>query len=276
MNGRHASGVGARENVRKRVLIQAAACNIGCSCRQTGVGTPRSLQGRALSAIYGLIGRWRGCWERLRRVWGDDASSAAKSRWPRYTFRSAPPQEAADNLVPRASTCIGVVSMSRRTARRRPVVVGSAQAYGGPLHARLQSSLSIADGGPSSVRRLALAGPMRAHCAAVNTGPACGRSSGGTPAHRKGRTDRRAAGRPDGRRSRATGRGTPSDRNGPADRDVFRWNAGWRRRSEISFFALRFASSSGLSNVCRRPSWRHVHVPRSPSTIPGWLLISTR
>ena len=63
--------VRGHENVRKRVLIQAAACNIGLLLRrQTGVGTPRSLQGRALSAIYGLIGRWRGCWERLRRVWG--------------------------------------------------------------------------------------------------------------------------------------------------------------------------------------------------------------
>ena len=63
--------VRGRENVRKRVLIQAAACNIGLLLRrQTGVGTPRSLQGRALSAIYGLIGRWRGCWGRLRRVWG--------------------------------------------------------------------------------------------------------------------------------------------------------------------------------------------------------------
>ena len=59
--------VRGHENVRKRVLIQAAACNIGLLLRrQTGVGTPRSLQGRALSAIYGLIG----CWERLRRVWG--------------------------------------------------------------------------------------------------------------------------------------------------------------------------------------------------------------
>ena len=63
--------VRGHDNVRKRVLLQAAACNIGLLLRrQTGVGTPRSLQGRALSAIYGLIGRWRGCWERLRRVWG--------------------------------------------------------------------------------------------------------------------------------------------------------------------------------------------------------------
>ena len=39
--------VRGHENVRKRVLIQAAACNIGLLLRhQTGVGTPRSLQGR--------------------------------------------------------------------------------------------------------------------------------------------------------------------------------------------------------------------------------------
>ena len=49
--------VRGHDNVRKRVLIQAAGCNIGLLLRRlTGVGTPRSLQGRALSAIYGLIG----------------------------------------------------------------------------------------------------------------------------------------------------------------------------------------------------------------------------
>ena len=48
--------VRGHENVRKRVLIQAAACNIGLLLRhQTGIGTPRSLQGRALSAICRLI-----------------------------------------------------------------------------------------------------------------------------------------------------------------------------------------------------------------------------
>ena len=50
--------VRGHENVRKRVLIQAAACNIGLLLRRlTGVGTPRSLQGRAVSAICRLIGR---------------------------------------------------------------------------------------------------------------------------------------------------------------------------------------------------------------------------
>ena len=63
--------VRGHENVRKRVLIQAASCNIGLLLRhQTGVGTPRSLQGRALSAICVLLGRWIGRWGRLTRIWG--------------------------------------------------------------------------------------------------------------------------------------------------------------------------------------------------------------
>ena len=56
--------VRGHDNVRKRVLIPAAACNIGLLLRhQSGVGTPRSLQGRAVSAI---------CWlnERLNDRWG--------------------------------------------------------------------------------------------------------------------------------------------------------------------------------------------------------------
>ena len=62
--------VRGHENVRKRVLIQAAACNIGLLLRRlTGVGTPRSLQGRALSAICRLIGRLIDRWGRLTRAW---------------------------------------------------------------------------------------------------------------------------------------------------------------------------------------------------------------
>ena len=53
--------VRGHDNVLKRVLLQAAACNIGLLLRrQSGVGTPRSLQGRAVSVIFGLITRWVG------------------------------------------------------------------------------------------------------------------------------------------------------------------------------------------------------------------------
>ena len=63
--------VRGHENVRKRVLLQAAACNIGLLLRRlTGVGTPRSLQGRAVSAICRLIGRLIDRWGRLTRAWG--------------------------------------------------------------------------------------------------------------------------------------------------------------------------------------------------------------
>ena len=63
--------VRGHDNVRKRVLIQAAACNIGLLLRRlTGVGTPRSLQGRALAAICRLIDRLIDRWGRLTRVWG--------------------------------------------------------------------------------------------------------------------------------------------------------------------------------------------------------------
>ena len=62
--------VRGHENVRKRVLIQAAGCNLGLLLRRlTGVGTPRSLQGRALSAICGLIGRLSALWGRLTASW---------------------------------------------------------------------------------------------------------------------------------------------------------------------------------------------------------------
>ena len=76
--------VRGHDNVRKRVLIQAAGCNIGLLLRRlTGVGTPRSLQGRALSAICGLVGRLIGPLgasdERLGLENGDPRRSSAQS-----------------------------------------------------------------------------------------------------------------------------------------------------------------------------------------------------
>ena len=43
------------ENILKRVLLQAGACNLGLLMRHlVGVGTPRSLQGRALGVLASL------------------------------------------------------------------------------------------------------------------------------------------------------------------------------------------------------------------------------
>ena len=61
--------VRGHEQVRKRVLIQAAGCNIGLLLRDLiGVGTPRSLQGRVPAAIFGLIGPLIDLWMRPTRV----------------------------------------------------------------------------------------------------------------------------------------------------------------------------------------------------------------
>ena len=61
--------VRGHEQVRKRVLIQAAGCNLGLLLRDLiGVGTPRSLQGRVPAAIFGLIGPLIDLWMRPTRV----------------------------------------------------------------------------------------------------------------------------------------------------------------------------------------------------------------
>ena len=63
--------VRGHDNIRKRVLLQAVACNNGLLLRdQTGVGTPRSLQRQTVSANCRLIGRLIDCWGPLRRLWG--------------------------------------------------------------------------------------------------------------------------------------------------------------------------------------------------------------
>ena len=63
--------VRGHENVRKRVLIQVAACNLALLLRRlTGIGTARSLQGRALSAVFRWIECLVGHWGRLTPLWG--------------------------------------------------------------------------------------------------------------------------------------------------------------------------------------------------------------
>ena len=55
-------------NIRKRLLVHVAGCNLGLLLRQMiGVGTPRSLQGRTAALFRALFRRFRHLWGLLGR-----------------------------------------------------------------------------------------------------------------------------------------------------------------------------------------------------------------
>ena len=57
-------------NILKRLLVQVCGFNLGLLMRQlTGVGTPRSLQGRAAALVAVLIGLLSAFWGRVRPSW---------------------------------------------------------------------------------------------------------------------------------------------------------------------------------------------------------------
>ena len=57
-------------NVRKRLLIHVCGFNLGLLMRRlTGVGTPRSLQGRVLARLFSLLGAKMGRWIGWNRLW---------------------------------------------------------------------------------------------------------------------------------------------------------------------------------------------------------------
>ena len=57
-------------NIRKRLLVHVAGCNLGLLLRQMiGVGTPRSLQGRPAALFRAVFRRFRDLWDVLRRSW---------------------------------------------------------------------------------------------------------------------------------------------------------------------------------------------------------------
>ena len=58
-------------NILKRLLVHVCGANLGLLMRQlTGVGTPRSLQGRAAAAFGALIGLLCAVWAPMRPTWG--------------------------------------------------------------------------------------------------------------------------------------------------------------------------------------------------------------
>ena len=69
-------------NILKRLLVQVCGVNLGLLMRHlTGVGTPRSLQGRAAALLGALIGLLRGCWGRVRRFWAPERHDRPHSSW---------------------------------------------------------------------------------------------------------------------------------------------------------------------------------------------------
>ena len=57
-------------NVRKRLLIHVSGFNLGLLMRRlTGIGTPRSLQGRVLARLFSLFGAKTGRWIGWNRLW---------------------------------------------------------------------------------------------------------------------------------------------------------------------------------------------------------------
>ena len=69
-------------NILKRLLVQVCGVNLGLLMRHlTGVGTPRSLQGRAAALLGALIGLLSGCWGRVRRFWAPERHDRPHSSW---------------------------------------------------------------------------------------------------------------------------------------------------------------------------------------------------
>ena len=68
-------------NILKRLLIHVGGFNLGLLMRQlTGIGTPRSLQGRAAAVVGALIGLLSVYWTHLTRIIHEGADSACQ-RW---------------------------------------------------------------------------------------------------------------------------------------------------------------------------------------------------
>ena len=71
-------------NIRKRLLVHVAVCNLGLLLRHLiGVGTPRSLQGRAAALLRALFRQFRDCgafWDALRPFFMPHSSRTPSSR----------------------------------------------------------------------------------------------------------------------------------------------------------------------------------------------------
>ena len=93
-------------NILKRLLIHVCGFNLGLLLRQlTGIGTPRSLQGRAAAlfgALIGLVGRY---WGRLMRSWARSVIIPPDSLWHDLATRQYDNRIRGLRITPSATGC---------------------------------------------------------------------------------------------------------------------------------------------------------------------------
>ena len=69
-------------NILKRLLIHVCGFNLGLLMRQlTGIGTPRSPQGRTAALVGELIGLLSVYWKHVTRFWGLSSQNPPDSSW---------------------------------------------------------------------------------------------------------------------------------------------------------------------------------------------------
>ena len=81
----------------------------------TGVGTTRSLQGRASALVEALIGLLSGCWGRVRRVWAPERHDRPDSSWDGRRHSNTDTRFSIDNqpLLPRAASFVSMFVATR-------------------------------------------------------------------------------------------------------------------------------------------------------------------
>ena len=99
-------------NIRKRLLVHVAGCNLGLLLRHLiGVGTPRSLQGRAAALFRALFRQCRDC----GAFWDASGRSSCHTRrghLPRAATRASTPLRECEDLRLRLLTaCLGLIRL---------------------------------------------------------------------------------------------------------------------------------------------------------------------
>ncbi len=93
-------------NILKRLLVHVCGFNLGLLMRQlTGVGTPRSLQGRAAAVFGALIGLLGGSWRRLLRSWAPAPHDPPDSSWGGPATRPYEHRALDLRIAPSATGC---------------------------------------------------------------------------------------------------------------------------------------------------------------------------